>query len=159
MNNLIFTESNQRFKISIPNEILIEVQKLCELSFPNETGGILVGSYSEEFKCADVSGIIVAPPDSKSGPTWFSRGTNGVKGELDRLWFKKKFYIGEWHYHPGSSSNLSSQDIKQMINISNNENYKCPEPILLIVGGKSDLWEYSGYVFPKGKPFVYLISE
>ncbi|KZZ85544.1 Mov34/MPN/PAD-1 family protein [Bacillus sp. SJS] len=159
MNNLIFTESNHRFKVSIPKQILSEVKKLCELAFPNETGGILIGSYSEELKCANVSEIIVAPPDSKSGPTWFLRGTNGVKRKLDRLWIDKKYYIGEWHYHPDCSSNLSSQDIKQMINISNNENYKCPEPILVIVGGKTNLWEYSTYVFPKGKAFVHLNSN
>lgn len=82
-----------------------------------------------------------------------------MKRKLDRLWSRKKYYIGEWHYHPDCSSSLSSQDIEQMINISNDQNYKCPEPILLIVGGKPNSWECSTYVFPKGKAFIHLINE
>lgn len=157
MNDLSFTSENQNFKVVIPNIVLNEIQILCKSSYPNETGGILIGFYNEQYTSAIISKFISAPPDSKSGPTWFVRGINGVKKKLDQLWYKKnEYYIGEWHYHPDSSSNLSNQDIKQMSEISSNENYKCPEPVLLIVGGRYKSWEYSTYVFPKNKKFIQL---
>lgn len=157
MNDLIFASRNQSFKVVIPNRVLNEIHGLCKSSYPNETGGILVGLYTEQHNSAIISKLIPAPLDSKGGPTWFVRGINDVKKKLDQLWYKKnEFYIGEWHYHPDNSSNLSNQDVKQMSEISSNDNYKCPEPILLIVGGRQKSWEYSTYVFPKNKKFIEL---
>ncbi|WP_269317797.1 Mov34/MPN/PAD-1 family protein [Exiguobacterium sp. KJ 601] len=157
MNELNFTSENQKLKVVIPNIVLDEIHILCTSSYPNETGGILVGFYNEQYNSAIISKLIPPPSDSKSGPTWFIRGINGVKKKLDQLWYnEKEYYIGEWHYHPGSSSNLSNQDIKQMSEISNNDNYKCPEPILLIVGGEYKNWEYSTYVFPKNNKLIHL---
>jgi integrative and conjugative element protein (TIGR02256 family) len=157
MDNLLVTDVKNMFKINIPHSLINEIQKLCKESLPKETGGILIGSYKENFTCASVSEILIAPPDSMAGPTWFFRGTKGVKKKLDKLWKEKKeYYLGEWHFHPNSSSNISIQDIKQMNAISNDNAYKCPEPILLIVGGTPSSWEYNCYVFPRGKQFIQL---
>ncbi len=160
MDKLIFKDRKRLFKIGISEDLINELYKICEISLPNETGGILIGNYTEDCTLAIISQILPPPPDSKSGPTWFFRGIEGVKNKLDVLWKEKKqFYIGEWHYHPNSSSELSYQDIKQMVSISNEESYKCPEPILMIIGGNSLLWENSVYVFPKGKEFIRLENE
>jgi integrative and conjugative element protein (TIGR02256 family) len=157
MDNLIVTDEGNVFKISISQSLMNEIHRLCETSLPNETGGILLGSYTENSTCASVSKLLKAPSDSMSGPTWFFRGTKGVKSKLDKLWKQKKqYYLGEWHYHPNSSSNISSQDINQMNTISNDKAYKCPEPILLIIGGSPFSWECSTYVFLKGKDFLQL---
>lgn len=159
MDDLFFSDKRKTFKICISQNLINEIHELCHVSLPNETGGILIGSYTDNYTCAKITEVLKAPTDSESGPTWFFRGTSGVKKKLDRLWKEKKqFYIGEWHYHPNSSSNLSYQDVKQMISISNDYAYKCPEPILLIIGGNQLSWEYSSYVFPKGKEFVQLFS-
>ncbi|WP_185805426.1 Mov34/MPN/PAD-1 family protein [Bacillus canaveralius] len=155
MDNLCVADPQNMFKLNISQSLIIEICNLCKISLPNETGGILIGTYKENFTCASVSEILKAPPDSKAGPTWFFRGTKGVKKKLDNLWVEKKhYYLGEWHFHPNGSSDLSNQDIKQMTLIANDNAYKCPEPILLIIGGNLLSWEYSSYVFPKGKEFV-----
>ncbi len=160
MGEIIFKDKKNIYKISIDKKLMDEIYKVCQGALPNETGGILIGYYTEGCNLAVITKILRAPPDSKSGPTWFFRGIHGVKRKLDALWKEKKqFYIGEWHYHPNSSSDLSYQDIKQMTSISNSRSYNCPEPILLIVGGNSLAWENSVYVFPKGRDFVYLKNE
>jgi len=157
VNSLCFSDDQNIFKISISQMLINEFFEMCQSSLPNETGGIITGNYTENYTCANITEVLKAPSDSKSGPTWFFRGTFGMKKKLDMLWKEKRqYYIGEWHYHPNSSSNLSYQDINQMNAISNNDSYKCPEPILLIIGGNSNSWEYSAYVFPKGEKFVRL---
>ncbi|QSX23902.1 Mov34/MPN/PAD-1 family protein [Priestia megaterium] len=157
MNKLIFKDKKSIYRVSITQKLMIQIQKLCHSALPNETGGILIGYYTDECNLAVITKIIKAPSDSKSGPTWFYRGTYGIKQKLDALWKdKKQFYIGEWHYHPNSSSKLSYQDIKQMTSIANSPSYSCPEPILLIVGGDFLSWEKSVYVFPKGRDYIYL---
>ncbi|WP_336883727.1 Mov34/MPN/PAD-1 family protein [Priestia koreensis] len=157
MNNLTFQDSKALYKVTISKKLMKYIQKLCHQSLPNETGGILIGYYTDKLNLAVVTKILNAPADSRSGPTWFYRGTSGIKKSLDTLWkSKKQFYIGEWHYHPNSSSNLSYQDIKQMKFIANSPSYNCPEPILLIIGGNDLKWEESIYIFTKGKEYIYL---
>ncbi|PFP43564.1 hypothetical protein COK01_29845 [Priestia megaterium] len=157
MGKVIFKDRKNIYRISIDKKLMDEVYKLCHDALPNETGGILIGYYTDECNLAVITEILKAPSDSKGGPTWFYRGTHGVKRRLDTLWKEKRqFYIGEWHYHPNSSSKLSHQDIKQMTSISKSRSYNCPEPILLIVGGNSLSWENSVYVFPKDRDFIYL---
>ena len=43
-------------------------------------------------------------------------------------------YLGEWHLHPDSRSAPSHVDIAQMKKISQDKNFNCKEPILLIFG-------------------------
>ncbi|MBT2639368.1 Mov34/MPN/PAD-1 family protein [Bacillus sp. ISL-39] len=155
MDNLIYSNDQNLIKICISKDIVNELCEICVSSLPNEIGGILIGHYVENNTCAKITEVLKAPKDSKGGSTWFYRGTFGIKKKLDKLWEEKGlYYIGEWHYHPNSSSNLSNQDISQMTSISYNSSYKCPEPILLIIGGNSKSWEYSTYIFPKGENFV-----
>jgi integrative and conjugative element protein (TIGR02256 family) len=157
MNELKFLDDQHIFSIRIKQLFVEDILNRCDKSLPNETGGILVGSYIDNYSCANISKVLKAPPDSRSGPTWFHRGTKGVKLQLDRLWKEKKqYYIGEWHFHPNNSSNLSFQDIRQMKAISINKKYNCPEPILLIVGGNTKHWEFSTYVFPRGRKYINL---
>lgn len=92
-----------------------------------------MGSYNDSLNCAVVSDASERPPDSKSGRTWLMRGTAGLQDWLNRLWNKseRRYYLGEWHFHPGGDSEPSRMDIKQMGKIARSSFYKCPEPILL----------------------------
>lgn len=149
MRELIYLNESASFGIEIKQEMLSTLYKLCKDSIPNETGGILIGKYSEDLKRAQVTIITGAPEDSKSGRTWFHRGTNGLQQLLDELWERQGlFYLGEWHYHPGGTPTPSIQDIVEMNKISKNKAYTCPEPILIIVGStSSNDWKIGVYVF------------
>lgn len=57
------------------------------------------------------------------------------------------YYLGEWHYHPNTSAVPSSTDLKQMFILSKNNDLKCPEPILIIIGGNKSNWQISASVF------------
>ena len=102
-----------------------------------ETGGIIIGKYNEGLDVATITLISGPPPDSKAGRTWFMRGTKGLKKLMDKC-FKNAgtFYLGEWHFHPFASPTPSGQDIRQMKEISADLKYNCPEPIMMILGGK-----------------------
>lgn len=135
MTNTKFISDDNAFCVVIENLHIQELKILCKKSGNNETGGILIGKYSDSLNIAYIQSIIPAPEDSKAGRTWFLRGITGLKEILSSRWKNKKGYlIGEWHYHPDSSPTPSSQDISQMIKYARNEKYNCKEPILLIVG-------------------------
>lgn len=147
---LCFQSSDSRFGLLLPSSIQRMLERECAARFPNETGGILLGRYSSDLRMALVSHITQQPADSKSGRTWFERGVSGLQKLIDRLWKKQEFYLGEWHLHPGGTSQPSAQDILQMEKISKSDEYACAEPILLIIAGSSKgPWEYSACVIPR----------
>src|SRR5258705_11873651 len=118
-----------------------QLDEICELSGENETGGILIGKYSEDRSTAIVSLVTSPPSDSSSGHTWFVRGYVGLRELLGRVWRgrERRYYVGEWHYHPATLVEPSRDDIIQMIAIAKSVQYHCREPILLLLGRPDSL--------------------
>lgn len=93
------------------------VDKLYELrtnKLPNETGGILLGSFDMDRKIVYIMDTIASPPDSEEWPTLYIRGCQGLSRQLEEvtdLTAGRLQYIGEWHSHPaGSEAKPSSDD-------------------------------------------------
>lgn len=139
-----YVSDDNRYGIRIPENLINKAILICNSS-KKETGGILVGYYSSDQKWANIINVTNPPRDSKHGFFTFFRGIHGLKELLDYEWKNNGcFYIGEWHYHPKALPQPSQKDIGQMIIFSKDYELKCPEPILLIIGGhKSSGWSYS----------------
>jgi integrative and conjugative element protein (TIGR02256 family) len=148
---LIYTSDYQSFTVEFKREILLGIFKKCDIANRVETGGILLGKYSIDSSVAHILDYSGPPSDSQQRGRSFLRGVNGLKALIDRQWKVGQYYLGEWHYHPHSSSTPSQQDIHQMQQIAADPKYKCPEPILLIVGGSTlHGWEINVRTFQKG---------
>lgn len=100
-----------------------------------ETGGILIGRYSEFGDRVIVVEATAAPSDSRSFRAAFVRGIAGLTRRLRLAWAGGLFYVGEWHYHPYASPQPSGQDFAQIVEFSKDRLYRCPHPVLVIVGG------------------------
>ena len=146
-----FWSVDRQFGMKCPEKVLAHILGACKQSGLNETGGILVGFYEEGLDCAQVTAAASAPSDSQKGRTWFHRGTDGLQLWLNDLWHRKRhFYLGEWHFHPFASPVPSRADIEQMQQIADAPFYRCPEPLLLLIGGDpSAEWVMSVFVFPQ----------
>lgn len=141
------------FEILQAPRTFIELE--CSEANTRETGGILIGYYSEDRTTAIVTEATSAPRDSLRGNTWFQRGVAGLKTLLAYRWKntnRRTYYIGEWHFHPTTEIVPSDDDFKQMHDISTSTNYHCSEPIMLIVGKNvDDKRPVRVFVFPSGK--------
>ena len=144
---MIFKDKNQAYTIYLKQEIYKEMIGYCSEANPYETGGILIGNYSHNQMIADILQITPAPKNSQYSKYNFHRSVSGLKELLDSLWDQGLFYLGEWHYHPNASADPSATDLKQMFSLSRNNNLKCPEPILIIIGGAENNWQISASVF------------
>jgi integrative and conjugative element protein (TIGR02256 family) len=138
------------------------LRKRCSISWPNETGGILVGRYSERRETAVVTRLPPAPADSVSGRARFVRGLHGLQGLIRRLWNQslgvREYYLGEWHCHPGQAPVPSPQDQAQMRAIANDGKWQCPEPVLVIIGGSPTAgWLIAARVYPRGSESLPLL--
>lgn len=157
MNDREFWSSDRRFGLRIPAKEVERMVRLCKKAKGNETGGVIAGSYSDDQRCANVTSISEAPPDSKAGGTWFSRGVQGVQRWLDGFWRTKAYYVGEWHFHPFAAPDPSGTDISEMQDIAVTDSFKCPEPVLIILGGDPNgAWRLRAFVFPRGRNYLEL---
>lgn len=142
---------NRQFGLRLAEQQLDKLLRLCRISDPQETGGVLVGYYTPNHDCAIVTDVSEPPSDSKRSCNSLYRGMRGLQGWLDGLWrSRKQYYLGEWHYHPRGEAAPSGTDQTQMWRISKNRKYHCPEPILAIVGGLASSYEdLRIFVFPR----------
>lgn len=162
---IVFMElrsADGRFGLLLPRQHAAQLMARCSRSWPRETGGILVGHYTLSLDTAVVTRLPPTPLDSRSGTASFLRGQRGLRQLLIRLWDRppvfRRYYLGEWHYHPDHVSLPSGPDVAQMRQIAAAASYHCPEPVLLIVGGSSGAgWTLGAYVYLAGSPSVPLL--
>lgn len=141
-----FRSTANNLSVQISENLIERITTVCKLSYPYECGGILIGYYMEDCTTAVVIEITNQIGKHK---TRFSREESGLINLLDKLWLKGYYYIGEWHYHPDNSSKPSNIDINTMRKLSTSNELKCPEPILMIIGGKDENWNYNVSVTTK----------
>jgi integrative and conjugative element protein (TIGR02256 family) len=149
MTDVQFWSADNRFGTKIGVENVGEILRYCQESSPQETGGILLGRYSAAHDCALIEKVTGAPVDSQMGRTWFVRGVRGLQAKLDLLWHRNEgYYLGEWHFHPFGSPIPSSVDVKQLQKIARSRLYRCPEPMLMILGGDpANSWTMRAFLF------------
>jgi integrative and conjugative element protein (TIGR02256 family) len=144
-----------RFGVAVEQQHIQQLVRWCVEAGERETGGILIGRYSDRLDLAVVSQVSGPPPDSRGGRSFFERGTRGLQRLLDRVWHRRaEYYLGEWHFHPSSEAIPSGIDRDQMAATARSPSFRCPEPILLIVGGQpSASWAIRAFVYPNGQQF------
>lgn len=154
-------EANQgEYVLEILHDPWKFLESECVKANSRETGGVLIGYYSEDRTTAVVTEATSPPKDSLQGHNWFQRGVAGLKTLLAHRWkntSRRTYYIGEWHFHPTVEVVPSNYDYKQMQDISNSTNYHCSEPIMLIVGENiNGIRPVRVFIFPSGKtPLEY----
>ena len=151
---LEYMSSDGSFGVSLPVAVLKKMHQECTNALPNETGGILVGSYSKDLKFAIIGNMLGKSKNSILRRSSFTREGHDYLQALDQLWTKNQYYLGEWHYHPLSSPSPSSRDTETMKTLSQDKGLNCPEPVLIIIGGGKNTWTISVSVFVNGKRIV-----
>lgn len=150
MSEIIFKSANNHYFVEISIKSLNKIKEECIKAKEKETGGILIGNYSEDKNIAIIKSITGPPKDSKNSKNSFIRGVDELMDLLDSKWNLNEYYIGEWHFHPNSSSKPSFIDNIQMKKLSIDKHLKCPVPILLIMGGNQFKgWKLSVNVYKK----------
>ena len=114
---------------------------------PNETGGVLVGSYDMQRKIVYVVDCLPSPPDSEEWPTLYIRGYRGLHSQIEKvqqITGNQLGYVGEWHSHPPNCGVKPSQDdLKVFEWLSNHMKVDGLPPLMLIVG---DPGKYAFYL-------------
>lgn len=149
-----WTTEQGEYALQVEPKAWRRIERECLRAHPQETGGVLIGYYTEDRQTAVVTEASGPPRDSRHGKNWFIRGVAGLKKTLARRWIQpaRTHYLGEWHYHPASELKPSPDDIDQMEQISEATNYCCREPIMVILGeARHGRRPARAFVFPRGR--------
>ena len=105
---------------------------------PNETGGVLVGSYDFERQIIYLVDVLPSPADSEEWPTSYIRGSKDLSSKLKAIGQRtldNLEYVGEWHSHPdGYGVDLSEMD-KQAVKELHSEMHPDGLPALMLIIG------------------------
>lgn len=150
---LVFEDAAQTFRVVLSDEVVKHMFRLCDANRAQETGGILIGSYSHDYTTAEIIEATSPPADSKFGRDWFHRGTDGLEELLVARWNSqpRTHYVGEWHFHTANVPWPSPQDKRQMKEVARDRRYDCAQPLLVIVCPvREGQWVVKCFVFPGG---------
>jgi hypothetical protein len=126
---------------------------------PNETGGVLLGSFDMTRRVALISLALSSPEDSKEWPTVYIRGSSGLRAAVSRAEIATGGgleYVGEWHSHPrASNATASGQDRKALTLLAEVMAEDARPAVMLIVGeGETRLYVQDGPEATSSKPQV-----
>jgi integrative and conjugative element protein (TIGR02256 family) len=130
-----FVTADRRLGVVLDEDVRQRLVEHCIRAGHKETGGILIGRYSETRDQAIITDLTGPPPGSIRRRFSFVRGFAGLQVRLDRAWRQHASYLGEWHFHPFMAADPSQRDRTQITDFARDPAYACPEPILLVIGG------------------------
>lgn len=123
--------------VHMPLKIWHKITKLCNKIFPNECGGVLIGTYDKNLKEAKIKDIFLSKKNvcSRTSLLREAKEANIFLKLLWKLSCGKKYFIGEWHSHPNGNNTPSHTDDNAMFKIAKDKKCECSRPILIILNG------------------------
>jgi hypothetical protein len=104
---------NSGWRIVTDDFLFKQLRQWRSERLPNETGGILFGSFDMEQKIVYVIDGLPSPSNSQEWPTVYIRGTAGLRKQVnvvDTITQGGLEYVGEWHSHPDGYNAAPSKD-------------------------------------------------
>lgn len=123
--------------VRIPDEVFAAMQNMAVNSKPRETGGTLVGHYSEDLREAFVTRVLEANIGARKQRARFYRPPDEVDGQLARIYKESgglTHYLGEWHTHPDATSTPSSKDLSTLSGLAKSRSVATDTPFMVILG-------------------------
>lgn len=124
--------------------IMNKIQTARTSKLPNETGGVLLGSFDMSRKIIYIVDTFLSPPDSIERAASYERGREGLKEKLskiEKITLGNLTYIGEWHSHPkGYSTAPSADDVGVFAWLLEIMSTVGLPPLMLISGGHGESW-------------------
>lgn len=126
------------WEVHVTKSVILRMAKYRKKKLPNETGGVLIGSFDMVSKIIHVVEVLPSPPDSLEWPTVYKRGHKGLNeqmGAIHRQAGGNLGYVGEWHSHTvGVSVDPSSLD-EQALDWLADEMRQTGHPGLILIKG------------------------
>jgi integrative and conjugative element protein (TIGR02256 family) len=121
---------------------------------PLETGGVLLGYWSEDHMAAVVTNAVGPGPQAQHDYCSFIPDYDYHCAEIARIYEasgRRYTYLGDWHTHPGGSPRLSRRDRLTLRRIARHEPARVRTPLMLVVFGNDEWRMQSWCYFSRGR--------
>jgi integrative and conjugative element protein (TIGR02256 family) len=119
------------------------------LGLPNETGGVLIGYWLEDSEGVVITEAVGPGPCSKHDEMSFVPDWSYHESEIARLYEESgrmHTYLGDWHSHPKSGTNLSLADRRTLLKIAKHTEARVTTPLMAVIAQSDPLtiqiWQY-----------------
>jgi integrative and conjugative element protein (TIGR02256 family) len=126
-----------------------KLKKYRRAKLPNETGGVLVGSFDHDKRIVYLVDVIPSPKDSDEWPTHYIRGTQGLEKAVSEASIRTDHqlrYVGEWHSHPDGFTTHPSGDDKQVFRWLSDHAARDSNPAIMIIVGQKEARVFLGSI-------------
>jgi integrative and conjugative element protein (TIGR02256 family) len=133
--------SERECLVQLPDSLLNVMKAVASDAMPNETGGTLVGHYSEDRRVAFVTQILASTTGARRERSGFFRPSDSVDDQLAKVYRESKgctHYLGDWHSHPMGNPTPSSTDLSTLRGLAQSTRVATDTPVMIIVGGNFD---------------------
>lgn len=136
------------WRIIISNTVLSTIRNARRGSLPNETGGVLIGTFDMVRRVVHVVTALPAPSDSRQSPTHFVRGAKDLGPKIEAMTTAtagRLGYLGEWHSHPDHAAARPSADDERVFSYLSAHIGPTGAPFLMMICGMDETWIRGGW--------------
>lgn len=133
----------------VPRQVFAEMEVLASISYPMETGGMILG-YVADNNDVVVTAIIGPGPAAKHSRYAFEPDAEYQQVELEahyRATEGKESYLGDWHTHPHGPCIPSRTDKRTLAHIALTPSSHIKHPVMAIAGHSTGRWELGAIRF------------
>jgi integrative and conjugative element protein (TIGR02256 family) len=141
--------SNPDTRLWVANSVVSMMLEFADQYYPFETGGMLLGYEASNGEVV-VTHLIGPGPKARHSRFRFTPDSEYQQAELEGYFQKtsgRETYLGDWHTHPHSNSNLSWVDKKTLARIARTPESRMENPIMAVLGGGSGTWQLGAVRF------------
>lgn len=146
----------------ISQETISQMLSEAERSFPNETGGVLIGYWGKLYEEAVITQVTGPGPKAKHYPRSFFPDSAYQETEIANYYQasgRLYTYLGDWHTHPKAAAYLSGTDKKTLRRIASHVEARAPVPLMAILGeGPEWILKFWRYIPPRFGRFSFTIK-
>jgi len=136
------------WRVTITYDVVDRIGVLRREATPDETGGVLIGSFDAARWVVHIVAALPAPVDSKQAPTYFVRGSKELKTVVDNIALHSAGtlgYIGEWHSHPDGIAVRPSGDDEAVFGYLETHLGPTGTPYVMAICGMDETWLRAGW--------------
>lgn len=122
---------------------------------PDETGGMLVGYWSDTGD-AVITATIQGGPSALRRPSRFVPDGLWQQERLDEIYLQSgrvHTYLGDWHSHPLGSLRPSGRDRDTAKKVAKSTEARAPQPLTLIAAKSDGEWHWGAFRYRHRRGF------
>lgn len=99
----VAVDAEPQWKVRLSADVDNRIRSDSDSAASVETGGVLIGRFSEASQTFHVCDLLPAPADSVRTPTKFILGTKGLTRRIEEFQSTDLYCLGTWHSHLNES--------------------------------------------------------